>query len=193
VSQFHFDPDTYLAMIRDDIPRYDDLQEAVVAATAGIDAHRILELGTGTGETATRLLASHPATTLVGIDASEAMLAVARVKLQADLLVQRLEDPLPKGPFELVVSVLAVHHLDANEKRDLFRRVRDLLAEGGRFVLGDLVIPERPEDAVTPATPGFDTPDRLDDALAWLGEAGFAPSVEWTWKDLAVVRADVPS
>src|SRR5215203_5978367 len=125
-------------MIRDDIPRYDDLQEAVVAATAGIDAHRILELGTGTGETATRLLASHPATTLVGIDASEGMLAVARVKLQPDLLVQRLEDPLPKGPFELVVSVLAVHHLDANEKRDLFRRVRDVLAEGGRFVLGDL-------------------------------------------------------
>ena len=60
-------------------------------------------------------------------------------------------------------------------------------------MLADLVVPERPEDVVTPATPGFDKPDTLADLLAWLGEAGFATSVEWSWKDLAAIRADLPS
>ena len=56
MSQFHFDPDSYLAMMREDLPRYDELQETVAAATAGLEVRRILELGTGTGETARRLL-----------------------------------------------------------------------------------------------------------------------------------------
>ncbi len=193
MSQFHFDPDSYLAMMREDLPRYDELQETVAAATAGLEVRRILELGTGTGETARRLLTLHPGAVLVGIDASEAMLAVAQMSLGADLRVQRLEDPLPEGPFDLIVSALAVHHLDGAEKRDLFRRIFAELAPGGRFVLADLVVPERTEDIVTPATPGFDKPDTLQDLLAWLTEAGFETSVEWSWKDLATIRADLPS
>ena len=193
MSQFHFDPDSYLAMMREDVPCYDELQDVVAAATAGLDVRRILELGTGTGETARRLLALHPGAQLVGIDSSEAMLAVARADLSADLRVRRLEDRLPEGPFDLVVSALAVHHLEADAKRDLFRRVRQVLTPGGRFVLADLVVPERLEDTVTPATPGFDKPDALPDILSWLEQAGFETSVEWAWKDLAAVRADVPS
>lgn len=192
MSQFHFDPLSYLAMMRADVPRFDELQDVVAAATAGLRVRRILELGTGTGETARRVLAEHPEASLVGIDASEAMLAVARESLAADLRVQRLEDKLPEGPFELVVSALAVHHLEADEKRDLFRRVRDELTPGGRFVLADLIVPERAEDIVTPATPGFDKPDALADILTWLEEADFKTSVEWSWKDLAAVRADLP-
>ena len=60
-------------------------------------------------------------------------------------------------------------------------------------MLADLIVPERVEDIVTPATPGFDKPDTLPDILTWLEEAGFETSVEWSWKDLAAVRADVPS
>ena len=97
-------------MMREDVPRYEELQDVAAAATEGIDAQRILELGTGTGETARRLLSVHPGARLIGIDASEAMLAIARADLNADLRAQRLEDPLPEGPFDLVVSALAVHH-----------------------------------------------------------------------------------
>lgn len=192
MSELDFDPSTYPEEIRADIPRFDELQDVVAEAARGGVARRILELGTGTGETSSRVLAVHPDARLVGIDGSEAMLAAARTRLDADLRVQRLEDPLPTGPFDLVVSALAVHHLDPEEKRDLFRRIRRELASGGRFVLADVVVPERPEDAVTPTTPGFDKPDRLDHLLAWLREAGFAPETIWTWKDLAVVRADLP-
>jgi tRNA (cmo5U34)-methyltransferase len=189
VTQFHFDPSTYLKNMRTDIPVFDELQEATARATEGVAARDILELGIGTGMTTKRVLAVHPGAQLVGIDESEAMLAEADVA--GDLRVSRLEDPLPEGPFDLVVSCLAVHHLDADGKRDLFRRIAEVLKPGGRFVLADVVVPEREEDAVTPTTPGFDRPDTLDSQLEWLREAGFEPETTWTWKDLAVVRADL--
>lgn len=190
MTQFHFDPGTYLENMQADIPVFDKLQEETTRATEGFDVRDVLELGVGTGETARRVLARHRGARLVGIDASEAMLAAA--DLEGDLRVSRLEDPLPEGPFDLVVSCLAVHHLEAGEKRDLFRRVADALRPGGRFVLADVVVPEREEDAVTPTTPGYDNPDALASQLEWLRAAGFEPETTWTWKDLAVVRAELP-
>lgn len=49
-----------------------------------------------------------------------------------------------------MVSVLAIHHLDGGGKADLFRRVVSVLAPNGRLVLGDVVVPEDPADAITP-------------------------------------------
>jgi tRNA (cmo5U34)-methyltransferase len=189
MSQFHFDPSTYLESMRADIPVFDELQEETAQATEGVAARDILELGVGTGMTTKRVLAAHPQARLVGIDESEAMLAEADIA--GDLRVSRLEDPLPEGPFDLVVSCLAIHHLDAEGKQDLFRRIAEVLRPAGRFVLADVVVPEREEDAVTPTTPGFDRPDHLSDQLEWLREAGFEPETTWSWKDLAVVRADL--
>jgi hypothetical protein len=51
-DQFHFDPATYLDMIRGEVPAYDEFQDAVAAATVGIHVERVLELGVGTGATA---------------------------------------------------------------------------------------------------------------------------------------------
>jgi tRNA (cmo5U34)-methyltransferase len=189
VSQYHFDPHTYVENMYADIPVFAELQEETAQAT-GRGARDILELGIGTGETAKRVLLRHPDARLVGIDESETMLAAAEV--DAELRVSRLEDPLPEGPFDLVVSCLAIHHLDGAGKRDLFRRIAEVLKPGGRFVLADVVVPELEADAVTPQTPGFDRPDPLPDQLEWLREAGFDPETTWTWKDLAVVRAAVP-
>ena len=53
--QFHFDPTTYLETIRKEVPAYDELQQAVAEATAGIHAERVLELGVGTGQTSPRV------------------------------------------------------------------------------------------------------------------------------------------
>jgi len=188
MGQFHFTPERYLELMHAEVPRYEELEDEVAAATAGAPAASILELGVGTGETSRRVLAVHPGARLVGIDASAEMLAEAGLP-GAELPVARLEDPLPDGPFDLVVSCLAVHHLDAAGKGDLFRRVAAVLAERGRFVLGDVIVPEDPADAVTPCTPDFDLPDRLDDQLAWLADAGFDAHATWVRGDLAVVHA----
>ncbi|HYL53180.1 MAG TPA: class I SAM-dependent methyltransferase, partial [Acidimicrobiia bacterium] len=149
-GQFHFDPGTYLPMVRAEVPDYDTVQEIVAqAADAVVAAEAILDLGTGTGETLRRVGVRHPHARLVGIDESAAMLTVARRVLPAaELRVARLQDDLPDGPFDLVVSALAVHHLDGAEKADLFRRVAARLRVGGRFILADVVIPDDPNDAV---------------------------------------------
>jgi tRNA (cmo5U34)-methyltransferase len=194
VAQFHFTPGHYLERIRGEVRGYDELQEQVTAATAGIDAGSFLELGVGTGETARRVLALHPGARLTGIDSSPEMLERARSTLPSrqveELAVSRLEDPLPHGPFDLVFSALVVHHLEKAAKRDLFGRVAQVLAPAGRFVLGDVVVPERPEDAVIALTEGFDLPDRIDDQLAWLDAAGLSSRAVWSQRDLAVMVAD---
>ncbi|MGH2921098.1 MAG: class I SAM-dependent methyltransferase [Gaiellaceae bacterium] len=194
MGQFHFTPEGYLERIRSEVQGYDELQERLAQATLGKEARRVLDLGVGTGESARRVLDLHAAARLTGVDSSAGMLEQARAELPADridaLVVSRLEDELPTGPFDLVVSALAVHHLDALGKADLFRRIANVLSPGGRLVLGDVVVPERPEDAVTLLTPDFDLPDRVDDLLAWLEEAGFAGRVVWSERDLAVLVAD---
>jgi tRNA (cmo5U34)-methyltransferase len=191
-GHYHFDPDSYEAMIRADVPAYDRLQDEL-ATTSGSGARRILELGTGMGETARRLLARHPHARLLGMDSSEQMVAAAREALpreRVDLQVGNIEDELPSGPFDLVASALAVHHLDGEEKARLFERVHDVLAPGGRFVLADVVVPDDPADAQIPLTPGFDKPSPVPDQLRWLGDAGFEARVAWEQGDLAVIVAD---
>ena len=194
VDEWEWNPDTYLAEMADEIPGYGDLQEAVTAATAGINATRVLELGTGTGETALRVRAGLPDAEWVGIDASEPMLARARERLpDADLRLQRLEDALPEGPFDLVVSALAVHHLDGPGKRDLFARVAGALRRGGVFVLGDVVVPAGGEEGPIYIDWDMDLPDSVDDQLVWLREAGFEAEASSIRVDLAVFRARLSS
>jgi tRNA (cmo5U34)-methyltransferase len=190
MSGFEWNPDAYLGQMLDEIPGYEELEDAVAEATRGVDVRAVLELGTGTGETALRVLDLHPNVRWTGIDASEPMLARARERLpHADLRLARLEDPLPSGPFDLIVSVLAVHHLDGPGKRDLFQRLATVLRRGGRFVLGDVVVPERAEDAVIEIDWVMDLPSSVPEQLAWLDEAGFAAEATLIRPDLAVVVA----
>ena len=193
-GQYHFNPDTYAEMISADVPLYGRLQDELTVAS-GSGARRVLELGTGTGETARRLLSAHPGAFLVGVDSSAEMLAVAGAALpseRVDLRVGAIEEPLPEGPFDLVASALCVHHLSGPEKADLFARVLSVLRPGGRFVLADVVVPIDPADATTPLTPGFDRPSPLSDQVSWLLDAGFEVRVCWSSGDLAVVAADAP-
>jgi tRNA (cmo5U34)-methyltransferase len=190
-EQFHFDPTSYLDLVRSEVPSYDELQRQVALATVGIEATRILDLGTGTGETARHVLVHHPEAVVVGIDESEGMLGFAREALAgADLRSGRLEDALPDGPFDLVVSGLAIHHLAATDKANLFKRIYEALRDGGRFVLGDLVVPADPEDQVTPFDAPYDKPSALADQLRWLEAARLTTRVIWTDRDLVVVQAD---
>jgi tRNA (cmo5U34)-methyltransferase len=193
VGQFHWNPHEYRALMRAEVPDYERLQEELVGATQGLDARSILELGTGTGETAARVLAAHPRAHLVGIDSSKPMLDVARDALdtaRVTLNLGRLEDALPAGPFDLCISALAVHHLDGPGKADLFRRLNAVLSPGGTLVLADVVVPDDPADAVTPLSPDYDLPSTVADQLAWLDAAGFEAVVTWRHRDLAVLRAE---
>lgn len=193
MSDFEWDPETYLALMAEEIPDYPRLQTEVAAAAATGAPTSILDLGIGSGLTAQRVLEALPEAKLLGVDASSEMLAAAEATLDPErtrLQSGRLEEPLPDGPFDLVMSMLAVHHLDGPGKADLFARIASVLDTCGRFVLGDLVVPADPADVVTPIDWVDDTPSSLDDQLAWLAEAGLTTRVHWQHRDLAVVVAE---
>ena len=189
-----WDPDTYPTTIRREIHDYDELQDQVVAATSGVSAKNILDLGVGAGETAARVLRAHPDAQLVGIDSSDAMLSGAERTLSSarvTLLLQELDAPLPDRRFDLVVSALAIHHLEGHAKAALFSEVRKRLAPGGVLVIGDVVIPTDPSDAMIENQPGYDFPSTVEDQLEWLTGAGFVAEAVWSCRDLAVLRAEL--
>ncbi len=175
-AQFHLSPETYLDEIRAEVPRYDELQEETIQAVP-FSPQRVLELGVGTGETARRLLERYPDAELTGLDSQPEMVFKAR-ELGIEVRLARMEDPLPDGPWDLVISVLSVHHLTDEQKRDLFRRVRE---QSRALVMGDVVIAE---PQVTPLEEGVDLPSRAGDLVEWCGG-----EVVWRADDLAVIRA----
>jgi tRNA (cmo5U34)-methyltransferase len=176
-AHFHWSPETYLDVIRAEVPRFGELQERTIDAIPS-EPTRVLELGIGTGETTRRLLERYPDADVVGLDSSPEMVFRAR-ELGIEVRLARMEDPLPDGPWDLVISVLSVHHLDPEGKRDLFRRVR---GQSSALVLGDVV---SAEVQVTPIEPGFDFPDPATDVAEWCGG-----DVVWEADDLAVIRAE---
>jgi tRNA (cmo5U34)-methyltransferase len=162
MGQFDWTPDEYLERIRSKIPRYDELQEQAVAAIP-FPPERVLELGMGTGETTRRLINAYPDAWVVGLDSSPDMVFRAR-QTYDDVQLARMEDPLPDGPWDLVISVLSVGELSDEKLQALFRRVKD---HSRSLVIGDQIEGEA-----------------LDQALAWSdGE------IAWQGDRLAVIRA----
>jgi tRNA (cmo5U34)-methyltransferase len=178
-DQFHFNPETYLEAIRADVPRYDELQEQTIAAIP-FEPKRVLELGFGTAETTRRVWEAYPDARITGIDSSSEMVFKARELGWEEMRLGRLEDPLPDGPWDLVISVLTIHHLGDDGKRELFRRVR---REARALVFGDVVsVPA--EQRVATLTEGLDIPAPAADQAEWCGG-----EVVWQADDLAVIRA----
>ncbi len=163
MDRFDWTPEAYLERIRAQIPRYDELQEQAVAAIP-FPPERVLELGMGTGETTRRLIEAHPQAWVVGLDASPDMVFRAR-QTYDDVQLARMEDPLPDGPWDLVISVLSVNDLGDEQKQSLFRRVRE---HSRSLVIGDVF-----------------EPGQLQRLVEWCGG-----EVAWEAGDLAVVRAE---
>lgn len=162
MGQFDWTPDEYLERIRARIPRYDELQEQAIAAIP-FPPERVLELGMGTGETTRRLIEAYPEAWVIGLDSSPDMVFRAR-QTYDDVQLARMEDPLPDGPWDLVISVLSVNDLDDEQKQALCRRVKE---QSRSLVIGD----------------SFNE-DELEQLIEWSdGE------LTWQADDLAVIRA----
>jgi tRNA (cmo5U34)-methyltransferase len=191
----------YNAARRRLVPPYDSFYGTAVEgiALAGPDPHRVLDLGAGTGLLAARVRAAYPQAELTLVDGAAAMLAEARETLGDDrvaYLEADLADPPPPGPWDAVVSALAIHHLDDVGKRTLFARVREELRPGGVFVDAEQVTGPSPfftrlyedwheesarragsddaEWAAAEERMSFDRCADVESQLRWLREAGFA-------------------
>ena len=162
MTRFDWTPEVYLERIRAQVPRYDELQEQAIAAIP-FPPQRALELGMGTGETTRRLLEAFPDAWVVGLDASPDMVFRAR-QTYDDVQLARMEDPLPDGPWDLVISVLSIGDLDDDDLQTVCRRVKE---QSRAFVIAD----------------AFEE-DKLQRLASWAGG-----EVTWRADGLAVVRA----
>lgn len=132
---------------------FDDFY-GTAAELASLGRHgpvRVLDLGAGTGLVSSVLARRLPEASFVLLDESPAMLGGATERLaplgdRVETVVADLRDPLPEGPFDAVVSALAIHHLTHEEKADLYLRAARCLAPGGVFVNAEQV------SGPTPAT-----------------------------------------
>jgi tRNA (cmo5U34)-methyltransferase len=140
MGQFDWTPEIYLERIRTQIPRYDELQQEAIAAIP-FPPERVLELGMGTGETTRRLIEAYPDAWVIGLDSSPDMVFRARQSYD-DVQLARMEDPLPDGPWDLVIAVLSLNQLTDDQLQALCRRVSE---QSRSFVVGDLFEPERLE------------------------------------------------
>ena len=134
------------------VPRFDDFYGAAVGAIpyGREDDIRVLDLGAGTGLLSDKIARAFPRARITLTDVSSEMLGAARRRFAGEpgrfelRLMDYAEEPL-SGEYDAVVSALSVHHLDGDEKRELFRKVYGILRDEGVFVNADRVLGETPE------------------------------------------------
>jgi tRNA (cmo5U34)-methyltransferase len=65
--------------------------------------------------------------------------ATRLARCHPEIVVQPLTAELPSGPYEAVVSALAIHHLSDADKRVCYARIISVLSPGGIFINAEQV------------------------------------------------------
>jgi len=108
----------------------------------------VLEVGCGTGELASMLIAAGH--TVEGFDRSPSMVEVARERIDSEGLEGRFSvrqmgvegmDGFADGAYGAVVATLVFSELSADERRYVLRHAFRVLEAGGRLVIADEVVP----------------------------------------------------
>ncbi len=121
-----WDPEQYLRFADERLrPALDLLARAELAAPA-----RVIDLGCGAGNVTALLAQRFPTAEVIGIDASESMLAKARAAAPSCRFVAAdIGAWTPDAPPDLIYSNAALHWVGGHEA--LFPRLLSLLAPGG--------------------------------------------------------------
>jgi tRNA (cmo5U34)-methyltransferase len=176
---------------------------------------RVIDLGCGTGTVSAQILQLFPNAQVTCLDFAENMITHARAKLaqypQVNYLAADFRTFDWHDQFDVVISSLALHHIDTNEgKRNFYRRIYKSLSPGGVFYNADVVLASNDylqcfymrewrsfmaqrvsrdeiEGKWIPKYHEEDHPAKLIDHLQWMKEIGFADiDVLWKYFNFAV-------
>jgi trans-aconitate methyltransferase len=132
------------------------LEEMLAALPPLPPGTAVCDLACGTGNASATVLSAYPDVHVVLLDDDPEMLSIARSKVEAMTIdVEPLQasvstdgDPVPGGPYDVVLAALALHAIvghevdraEAETRYELvFRGIRDALAPGGHVIVGDHV------------------------------------------------------
>ena len=185
------------------VPCFDDFYGTALEAIpfAPDEPISVLDLGAGTGLLSLFVADRYAKASLHLIDVSPEMLAVARERFAGapqhfEFELRDFADGLASRSYDCVVSALAIHHLPAAGKRELFHTILEGLAPGGVFVNADQIVGASPaeternheqwmrearslgsdDEELARARERMqeDQPSSVEAQLEWLREAGFA-------------------
>ncbi|MDW5564131.1 MAG: methyltransferase domain-containing protein [Methanomassiliicoccus sp.] len=199
------------------IPRYSEMLDALISSVMPRwnRMPRVLDIGCGTGALSAAVLRSRPEAELTCLDMTKEMLDIARQRLSGHdnvgYVVADIHDFQLDGPYDAVVSSLALHHIGSDEeKKAIYRKVFDALRSGGCFYNADLVLAsnddlqevymakwkefmyrsfshEEVDHAHITRYRQEDSPAKLVDHLRWMGDVGFRDlDVVWKYYNFAV-------
>jgi tRNA (cmo5U34)-methyltransferase len=129
-----------------------DLVISLVAA-AYRPGTTILDLGAGSGQVEALLLDARPDARIVAVDASSAMLCLARERLasfgdKVELVIGDFIEPerlaLPARDYGIALLIQTLHHVPHDRKRRLLALLAQTLLPGGLLILVDRLAFEDP-------------------------------------------------
>jgi trans-aconitate methyltransferase len=204
---------SYDAAIRTLIPHYDALLDAAARAVDALapPAPVVVDLGTGSGALAARVLQVRPRASITGIDEDPDMLTVALKRLRGRLNTVHAsfeQSTLPR--CDVITASYALHHVRTRRRKAaLYRRAFAALGRKGVLLSGDnFLASSRAVQAADRAAwlahlrrrygaakaEGFlrtwakeDVYFTLRDEVAMLEAAGFTVDVTWRRDSFAVV------
>lgn len=114
-----------------------------LARDAGISVgDRVLDLGCGPGPlTRAAALLAGPTGTVIGLDAEPAMVEFASRQGGDYIIGDAARPAFADASFDVVVSALALHHVEIPDRDEVFRQAHRLLAPGGRLLIAEFVPP----------------------------------------------------
>lgn len=213
----HYSTNKYDRDIINSIPHHQELHEAIIAFVKRnfkkSGDYSVLDLGVGTAITSKMIQDVLPEAEFDLVDFSKKMLDGAKKRMGLKN-VRYIFGDYSKIKFDrkydIVVSVIGLHHQNHQGKRLLFKRIHSLLKPGGVFIFGDLVTHKDAKKAALNQALHFHhlvekSTDRktleewahhhavlndlapVEDQVAWLKRLGFKVSIEMLKMNTALI------
>ena len=134
-------PGEYDRLIATLIPHYGDLIDAAASAVDAVarNTPAVVDLGTGSGTLAQRILKVRPKARLIGIDSDASMLATASRRLRGN--IQTIEENFEQIRIprcDVVSASFSLHHIPTGRRKAaLYKRCFQSLRPGGMLVSAD--------------------------------------------------------
>lgn len=162
---------------------------------------KVLDLGAGTGLFSSWVFNRYKRSQFTLVDVADKMLGISKKRFspsgeQFSYITADYRSGIPDDSFDLIISSLSIHHLDDNEKQELFKNIFSHLKIGGVFINVDQIKgpsrhfqelywntwlskvresgagEEQIQDSIARRT-AFDQDATLADQVQWLYDAGF--------------------